>query len=193
MRDMCLVAQSCLTLCNPMDCSPPGSSVHVSLQARILEWVAMPPPGDLPDPGINPGLSHFRQILYHLSHQGSLKMKDKNRPINLLIRSQINLASLVAQTIKGLPVMQETWVEKIPWRRAWQPTPVFLPGESHGVHGRLAGYSPCGRKESDRTEQMTHTNLAQCEYSEGGGAESWGPSLFYLYMFWLLAFFWPTL
>ena len=37
-----------------MDCSPPGSSVHEILQARILEWVAMPPPGDLPDPGIKP-------------------------------------------------------------------------------------------------------------------------------------------
>ena len=37
-----LVAQSCLILCNPMDCSPPGSSVHGILQARILEWVAMP-------------------------------------------------------------------------------------------------------------------------------------------------------
>ena len=38
-----------------MDCNPPGSSVHGTLQARILEWVAMPPPGDLPDPGIKPG------------------------------------------------------------------------------------------------------------------------------------------
>ena len=36
------VAQSCLTLCDPMDCSPPGSSVHGILQARILEWVAIP-------------------------------------------------------------------------------------------------------------------------------------------------------
>ena len=36
-----LAAQSCLTLCNPMDCSPPGSSVHGILQARILEWVAI--------------------------------------------------------------------------------------------------------------------------------------------------------
>ena len=36
-----LVAQSCLTLCNPMDCSPPGSSVHGILQARILVWVAV--------------------------------------------------------------------------------------------------------------------------------------------------------
>ena len=37
-----------------MDCSPPGSSVHGILQARILERVAGPPPGDLPDPGIEP-------------------------------------------------------------------------------------------------------------------------------------------
>ena len=37
-----LVTQSCLTLCNPMDCSPPGSSVHGILQERILEWVAIP-------------------------------------------------------------------------------------------------------------------------------------------------------
>ena len=36
-----LVTQMCLTLCNPMDCSPPGSSVHGILQARILEWVAI--------------------------------------------------------------------------------------------------------------------------------------------------------
>ena len=37
-----LVAQLCPTLCDPMDCSPPGSSVHGILQARILEWVAIP-------------------------------------------------------------------------------------------------------------------------------------------------------
>ena len=38
----CLVTQSCLTLCDPMDCSLPGSSIHGFLQARILEWVAIP-------------------------------------------------------------------------------------------------------------------------------------------------------
>ena len=40
------------------------------------------------------------------------------------------VASLVAQMVKNLPAMRETWVRKIPWRRTWQPTPVFLPGES---------------------------------------------------------------
>ena len=44
--------QLCLTLCDPIDCSPPGSSVHGILQARKLEWLLCPPPGDLLDPGI---------------------------------------------------------------------------------------------------------------------------------------------
>ena len=44
------VAQSCLTLCNPMDCSPPGSSVHGILQARILEWVAISFSGESSQP-----------------------------------------------------------------------------------------------------------------------------------------------
>ena len=47
----------------------------------------------------------------------------------------------------------DPWVGKIPWRRKWQPTPVFLPGESHGWKS-LVGYSPWGRKESDTTEQI---------------------------------------
>ena len=54
--------------------------------------------------------------------------------------------------------MQETWVGKIPWRRKWQPTPVFLPGESHGQRS-LEGYSPQGHKESDTTEWLHFTSL----------------------------------
>ena len=50
-----LVSQSCQTLCDCMDCSPPGSSVHGISQASILERVAYSPPGDLPDPGTEPG------------------------------------------------------------------------------------------------------------------------------------------
>ena len=58
-------------LCDTMGCSPPGSSVHGILQARILEWIAMPSSRDLPNQGIFPtqgsylGLLHCRQILYH--------------------------------------------------------------------------------------------------------------------------------
>ena len=69
-----LVAQSHPTLCNPTDCSPPVSSVHGILQARILEWVAMPfSRGSSLTQGSNPGLLYWRQILYCLSHQGNPK------------------------------------------------------------------------------------------------------------------------
>ena len=63
-------------------------------------------------------------------------------------------ASLVAQTVENLPagdLGSIPWIGKIPWRREWLPTPVFLPGEFHGQRS-LIGYSPRGRKESDRTE-----------------------------------------
>ena len=69
-------------------------------------------------------------------------------------------ASLVAQRAKNLPAMQQAWVQFLgqedPWRRKWQPTPVFLPGESHGQRS-LVGYSSWGREELDTTEQRTHT------------------------------------
>ena len=49
------------------------------------------------------------------------------------------------------------WVGKISWKRKWQPTPVFLPGKSHGWRN-LVGYSPRGHKESDMTEQLHVTS-----------------------------------
>ena len=50
----------------------------------------------------------------------------------------------------------DPWVGKIPWRRAWQPTPAFLPGEPHGQRS-LAGYSPWAPKDSDTTESTAPT------------------------------------
>ena len=47
----------------------------------------------------------------------------------------------------------DPWVRKIPWRRKWQPTPVLLPGKSHGQRS-LVGYSPWGHQESDTTERL---------------------------------------
>ena len=75
-------------------------------------------------------------------------------------------ASLVAQIVKNLPAVQETQVWSLgledPWRRKWQPTPGFLPGEPHGQRS-LVGYSPWSCKESDTTEQLsTHTFM--CVY-----------------------------
>ena len=74
LKHLCVCAkslQSCPTLCNPMDCSPPDSSVHRILQARILEWVACPPPGDLPDPGIKLESPALPADSLPLSHQQS--------------------------------------------------------------------------------------------------------------------------
>ena len=62
-----LVAQSCSTLCNPMGCSPPGSFVHGILQARILEWFAIPFPRRSSWTRDQTRM-HCRRILYHLSH-----------------------------------------------------------------------------------------------------------------------------
>ena len=67
-----LVARSCLTLYDPMDCSPPGSSIHGILQARILEGVAIPFSRGFSQPRDQTLVScTFWQILNHLSHWGS--------------------------------------------------------------------------------------------------------------------------
>ena len=75
--------------------------------------------------------------------------------------------SLVVQMIKNLPTMQEAWVwsrvRKIPWRREWQPTAVFLPRDFHR-QSSLAGYSPWGRKDSDTTERLHSLQLVSTDF-----------------------------
>ena len=63
--------QLCLILCDPLNCSPQGSSIHEILQARILEWVAFPSPGDLPHPRIKLTSPAFQVDSLLLGHQGS--------------------------------------------------------------------------------------------------------------------------
>ena len=80
--NMCLVAQSCLTLCDPMDCSLPGSSIHGDSPGKntgmdchaLLQRL-------FPTQGSNPGHPHCRWILYHLNHQGSPVSLGKLREI----------------------------------------------------------------------------------------------------------------
>ena len=68
---------------------------------------------------------------------------------------QYSWASLVVQLVKNPPATWETWVGTIPWRREKLPTPVFWPGEFHGL------YSPWGYKELDTTEQLSlHSQVA---------------------------------
>ena len=66
----------------------------------------------------------------------------------------------------------DPWVRKIPWRRTRQPTPVFLPGESHGGRS-LVGFSPWGCKESDTTERLHFTSCTcMCFPHSSVGEES---------------------
>ena len=58
--------------------------------------------------------------------------------------------------VRDIRTQVQSRVGKIPWRRTWQPTPVFLPGESHGQRS-LVGYSPQGHQESEMTEVTWHT------------------------------------
>ena len=95
-------------------------------------------------------------------NDSSGKFKCKNK-VSILIDLPIywcSLASLVAGTSRICLQYKRPgfnpWIRKIPWRREWLTTLVFLPGESHGQRS-LVGYSPWGHKESDMTEQLAHT------------------------------------
>ena len=85
------VAQLCLTLSDPMDCNPPGSSIHGIFQARVLEWGAIAFSSNAGDPGSIPG-------------SGRSSGEGIGYPL------QYSWASCVAQLVKNLPAMWETWV-----------------------------------------------------------------------------------
>ena len=80
LQNMCSVTQSYLTLCGPVDCSPPGSSVHGISQARILEWVAISCSRGSSQPRDWTCVSRVsctgRQTLYHLRHLGSTSLQN---------------------------------------------------------------------------------------------------------------------
>ena len=106
------VAQSCPTLSDPMDCSHPGSSIHGIFQARVLEWGAI----------AFSALKHYFTRVF--GFRGGASGKGPS-----------------SKCRRYKKYVFDPWVGMIPWRRTWQPTPVFLPGESHGQKS-LAGYGP---------------------------------------------------
>ena len=117
------VSQSCLALCNPMDCSSPGSSVHGSLQTRILEWVAIPFSRGISQPRDRTWVSCIAsRILYHLSHQGHHTLYQKI--ILCLSRIQILEASKpwprVWEAVRGR-LGHRCWYQ-MPW--AWILPPI---------------------------------------------------------------------
>ena len=116
---------------------------------REKYWCGLPfpSPGDLPNSGIKPG-----SLMSYLHWQaGSLPL---SFPGGAVVN---NLPANAGKTQRG---WFNPWAGKIPWRRAWQPTPVFLPGESHGQRS-LAGYGPRDSKESIMTEHA-HTMESIC-------------------------------
>ena len=141
--------QSCLILCNSIDGSPPGSSVPGILRARTVEWVA---------------------ISFSSAWKWKVKVKSLSRvrlfvtPWIVAYQAPPSMGFSRQEYWSGVPLPSpqcrravfNPWVRKIPWRRAWQLIPVYLPGKFHGERG-LVGYSSWGRKESDMTEQLTHT------------------------------------
>ena len=108
---------------------------------------------------------------------GFFTTESRGKPLSLSFSDLLPYqpgAFLVAQVVKKLPATQEMvfdpWVGKSPWRREWQPTPVFLPGEFHGQRS-LVGYSPGGRKESDMTEQLSAAQQSVYTYWLNWGAQ----------------------
>ena len=91
-KHCCLVAKSCATLCDPMGSSPPGSTVHGILQARILEQLACPSPGDLPDPGIEPASPPLADVFFTTEPLG----KPYDTPM-----MYIHLSKLIESTVSS--------------------------------------------------------------------------------------------
>ena len=97
-----------------------------------------------------PDSSVGKESTYNAGDPGSIPGLGRSTGEGIGYPLDYSWASLVAQLIKNLPAMWETWVPslvgKVPWRRERLPTPIFWPGEFHWL------YSPCGRKGSDATE-----------------------------------------
>ena len=114
-----LIAQSCLTICNHLDSSPPGSSVHGLFLARILQWVAIPCFRGSFQPRDQSWVSHIasKQVLYCLS-QGSVSALGEPSSVVIQLGLLFKLyfwASLIAQLVKNPPAMQETWIRTLGW------------------------------------------------------------------------------
>ena len=146
-----LVAQSCLTLCDPMDCSMPDFIVHHQLPELTQTHVHLV--GDviqLSHPLLSPS-----SLTFNLSqNQGLFKLVSSSHKD---FPGASDCKSICLQC--GRPGF-DLWVGKIPCRRKWQSTPELLPGKSHGQRS-LVGYSPWGHKESDMTEQLHFTSFSR--------------------------------
>ena len=117
-RKVCVWAQSCLTLCHPIDCSPPGSSVYRNFYARILEWVAISSPMGSSWPRDQTHLSCVgRHTLYHwatwephLAVSNGSKMSWQQQRVDLLLGNVESLGSLTrAEIVEQYMCKMSSW------------------------------------------------------------------------------------
>ena len=117
--------QSCPTLCNPMDCSLPGYLVHGFLQARTLEWVAIP----------SSRRSSGPRNCTHISCVSSIAGRFfTESPRQVASHSSILGVSLVAQMIKNLPEMQKTQIQSLGWEDPLEKGMATTPKENGGIN-----------------------------------------------------------
>ena len=127
-----------------MDYSPPGFSVHGMLQARILEWVAIP---------FSRGSSQPRDQTWVSGSAGSFFVIWANTYLDFPYGSAARIC-LQCRRREFDP-----WVRKLPWRRKWQPTPVFMPGKCFGWRSLVIHRI---WKELDMTEQLNNSYIYVC-------------------------------
>ena len=103
--------------------------------------------------------------LWRWGDWGSGRLRALKKPLILLHLQDSAWFQLGCDSGSGVQLLPRSWVGKIPWRRKWQPTPGFLPGEFLGQRS-LAGCSPWGHKESDTTEHArAHTRCDTCIFT----------------------------
>ena len=110
-------AQLCLTVCDPMDCSPPGSSVHGIFQARILEWVVIPSSRIFPIQGSNPCLLHvlhWQVDSLPLSHRGN-NVSYAAAATNKSLQSCLTLCDPIDGSPSGSPVPGILQARRLEW------------------------------------------------------------------------------
>ena len=178
---LCLAPQSCPTLCSPMDCSPPGSSVHGDSPGKntgvgchaLLQAI-------FPTQGSNPGLPNCRQIIIWASRELSIIFLPRARLVCMMIYT------VSTRWLRGKESTRQfrgqrrcrvsPWVRRTPWRRKRQPTPIFLTGKSHGERS-LAGYSPWGRRVghdwAHTHEWMARTSYWCLTHPSSGSISQW--------------------
>ena len=138
-----LITQSCPTLCDPMDYSLPGSSVHGILQERIMEWVVMPSAMGSSQPRDQTQASHTAGRFSPYDPPGK---PQESRELPIFIGLFVLMGgknSLYILDTSPFSDMFYKYLCTVCQRRQWHPTPVLLPGKSHGWRS-LVGSNPWG-------------------------------------------------